>query len=74
MVRVKFGRDGQGGMKALDMGNCSINIWDESEFELAWSKKSRSYFENNNFPVFLLSDISNTLIFKVPDVLYWANF
>ena len=44
MVRVKFGRDGEGGMKALDMGNCSINIWDESEFELVWSKKSRSYF------------------------------
>ena len=34
-ARVKFGRDGEGGMKALDMGNCSINIWDESEFELA---------------------------------------
>ena len=56
MARVKFGRDGEGDMKALEMGNCSINIWGESEIELAWSKKSSSYFENN-FPIFLLSDI-----------------
>ena len=58
MARVKFGRDGEGNRKALDMGNCSVNIWDGSEFELAWSKKSSSYFENY-FPIFLLSDISN---------------
>ena len=30
------------------MGNCSINICDGSELELAWSKKSSSYFENNS--------------------------
>ena len=73
MARVKFGREGEGGRKALDMGNGSINIWDRSELEWAWSKKSSLYFENN-FPIFLLSDISNTLIFKVHDVLHWMNF
>ena len=73
MARVKFGRDDEGGRKALDMWNCNINIWDKSELKLAWSKKSSSYFENN-FPIFLLSDISNTLIFKVRDVLHWVNF
>ena len=26
MARVKFGRDGEGGRKALDMWNCNINI------------------------------------------------
>ena len=26
MARVKFGRDGEGSRKALDMGNCSVNI------------------------------------------------
>ena len=25
-ARVKFGRNGEGGRKPLDMGNCSINI------------------------------------------------
>ena len=26
LARVKFGKDGEGGRKALDMGNFSINI------------------------------------------------
>ena len=26
MARVKVGRDGEGSSKALDMGNCSVNI------------------------------------------------
>ena len=38
LARVKFGRDGEGGRKALDMGKFSINIWDGSELKLAWSK------------------------------------
>ena len=63
LVRLKFDRDGVGHREALDMVNCSINIWDESELELAWSKKRSSYFENK-FPIFLLPGISNTTIFK----------
>ena len=73
MARVKLGRDDERGRKALVMENCSINIWDESELELAWSKKSSSYFENY-FPIFLLSDISNALIFRMRDVLHWVKF
>ena len=40
LARVKFDRDGEGGREAIGMGNCSINIWDGSDLELAWSKKS----------------------------------
>ena len=40
MTKVKFDRDSDGGREALDMGNGSINIWDGSELELGWSKKS----------------------------------
>ena len=61
MARVKFDRDGEGGREALGMGNCCVNVWDGSELELAWSKKGSSYF-GNNFPIFLLSGISNTSI------------
>ena len=64
LARVKFGRDGETGWRALDMENCSSNTWDASELELAWPKKNSSYFENN-FLIFLLSDIFNTSIFKV---------
>ena len=63
LARLKFDRDGVGHREALDMVNCSINIWDESELELAWSKKRSSYFENK-FPIFLLPGISITTIFK----------
>ena len=55
------------------MGNRSISIWDGSELELAWSKKSSSYF-GNNFPRFLSSGIPNTSIFQVGDVLHWIIF
>ena len=55
------------------LGNCSINIWDGSELELAWSKKSSSKFENN-FPMFLLTLISNPSVFNVRDVLHWVIF
>ena len=72
LARVKFDRDGEGGREALGMGNCSINIWDGSDLELAWSKKSSSSFENN-FPIFLLFGNSNTSIFKVRGVLHWVN-
>ena len=65
-------RDGDRGRKTLGIGNCSINIWDGSELELAWLKKKSSYFENN-FPILLLSGISNTSIFKVCDILHWVN-
>ena len=51
MSRVKFDRDGEGGREALDMGNCSINIWDGLELELALFKKNNLYFENNS-PIF----------------------
>ena len=66
LARVKYHRDGEGGREGLGVGNCSINIWDGSEPELAWSKKSSSYFKNN-FPIFLLSGISNTSICQVRD-------
>ena len=56
---IKYDRDGGRVREALSMGNCSINIWDGSELELALCKKSSSYF-GNNFPTFLLSGISNT--------------
>ena len=55
------------------LGNCSINIWDGSELELAWSNKSSSKFENN-FSIFLLSLISNPSVFDVRDVLHWVIF
>ena len=73
MARVKYDRDGEWGREAVVVQNCSINIWDGSELELAWSNKRSSYFENN-FPTFLLSGISNTSIYKVRDVLHWVNF
>ena len=73
LARVKVDKDVERGTEALGMGNCCINIWDGSELELAWTKKNSSYFENN-FPVFSLSANSNTLPFKVCDVLHWVNF
>ena len=73
LARAKFGRDGEGDREALGVGNRSINIWDGSELELAWSKKSSSYFENN-FPIILSSGISNASMFKVVDALHWVTF
>ena len=35
----------EGGRKALDMGDCSINISDGSELELTLSKKGSSYLK-----------------------------
>ena len=54
LAKSRFNRDGEVGREARGMGNSSINIWDGSELELAWSKESSSYFEDN-FPIFLLS-------------------
>ena len=73
MTKVIFDRDGEGGKEAPVMGNRSINIWDGSEQKFVWSKKSSSHFENN-FPILLLSGISNTSIFKVCDVLHLSKF
>ena len=42
LTRAKFDRDGEGGKEALGMRNCSINLLNGSELELAWSKKSSS--------------------------------
>ena len=78
--RVKYDRDGERGREGLDVGNCSINIWDVSELELTWSNKNSSYFENNfsifwYYPLFLiLSGILNISICKVRDVLHRVNF
>ena len=72
-ARAKLDRNGKGARKALGTGNWSIKILDGSELELAWSKKSSSYFENN-FPICLLFGISSTPIFKLRDVLHWENF
>ena len=71
LTRVKIDKDGKRGRVALGIGNQnhSVNIWDESKLELALTKKSSSYFENN-FPIFLLSGISNKLTLKVRDVLH----
>ena len=73
LPRVKCDRDGKGGREVLGMENSSVNIWDGSELELAWSKKSSLYFENN-FPLFFLSGISNTSNFKLRDVLHSISF
>ena len=62
-------KNSEGGRKALDMGDCSINISDGSELELTLSKKISSYFESN-FQIFLFSCISKTSILKVHDVLH----
>ena len=51
------------------MGNRCVNVWDGLELKLAWYNKNSSYFENN-FAIFLLSAISNTLNFKEHDVLH----
>ena len=59
--------------EALGMGYCSSNAWNCLEMKLAGSRKNSSYFENN-FPIFSLSGSSNTLVFKVYDVLYWVHF
>ena len=69
LAKVKLGKDSERGRGNLGMGNHSINIWDGSELELAWSNKSKSYFEDH-FPIFLLYGISNTSIFKMHDVLH----
>ena len=37
LARVIHDKDGEGGREALGIGNHSINIWDGSELELAWS-------------------------------------
>ena len=58
--------------RVLGLGNPSVNIWDGPELGLTL-KKSSSYFQNN-FPIFLLSGISNTPIFKVRDALHRVNF
>ena len=39
LARVKLDGNGKGGKEALSMRNGSINIWEGSELELAWSKK-----------------------------------
>ena len=70
---VIFERYRERGRNALGMESCSIGIWVESDLGLAWSKKSSSFFENN-FPIFLLSGISNTSIFKIHDISHWINF
>ena len=63
MDREKIDQDGEEGREALGMENFSINIWNESELELVWSKKSSAYFENN-FSISLLPGISNTSVPK----------
>ena len=40
LARVKIDRNDEGDREALVKRNFSINIWDGSELELAWSKKS----------------------------------
>ena len=67
LARVKCDRDGKGGREVLGMENRSVNIWDGSELELAWSKKSSSYFENN-FPIFFY------LAFRIPRILSGGMF
>ena len=68
LTRVKYDKDGEGGgRKALGMANCSINTWDGSELELAWFKKSSSYFESN-FPIFLSSSISRCVMFYIEQI------
>ena len=68
----KLDRYGEGGWKTLGLGNRNINTWYESELELAWSKKRSSNFVKN-FPIFLLSSISNTSIFNVHHVSHWVH-
>ena len=68
LAREKFDGHGEGGSEAY-----YLNIWDGSEQELAWFKKSSSYFVNN-FSIILLSGISDTSIIKMRDVLHWVNF
>ena len=60
LARVKFDRDGEGGREDLGMGNCSINIWNRWELELAWSKRSSSYLNqsSNFFIIWYFENIS----------------
>ena len=53
-VLKKFDKNGKGSRKALGMGNCSINIWDGSELEQAYSKKRNLYFENSFCNIFII--------------------
>ena len=57
-------------MEAVGMRNCSLDIWDGSELELARSKKSNSYFEKN-MPI---GGVLNTSIFTVRDASHWLDF
>ena len=70
---VKLNRNGKGSRKVVGMEDCSINILDPSELELAWSWKSSSYFEKK-FLICLLFGILYTSMFKVHDVLHWLDF
>ena len=73
LAKVKFDRVGEEGSEALGMENCSINIWDGSDLELALSKNSSSYFENN-FPIFLLSSILNSSIHRVHRYIWYIKY
>ena len=66
---MKYDRDSEGGREALGVGNCSVYIRDGSKLELTSSKKSSSFFVNN-FPIILLSGISNTSFCKVHNILH----
>ena len=71
MAKIKFDSNGEGDRETLGRGN--TNTWNGSKLELASSKKSSSYSENN-FPILLLSGILNKSIYKVLDVLHSVNF
>ena len=72
MARVKTDRDGEEDREAPGMGFCSIDIWVRSELELAWSKKSSSYFERNFQYFYYL--VFQIWYFKRRDILHWVNF
>ena len=64
---IKYDRDGGRVREALSMGNCSINIWDGSELELALCKKSSSILE-------ITSKHFYYLVFQIHRFLRWVMF
>ena len=69
LARVKFDRHGEGDSEALGMSNCSINIWDGSEQEFAWFKKTvhilKTIFQCFYYLVFRIHQLLRCAMFYI---------
>ena len=76
LAMIKYDRNGEGGREKYDsdveraretlgVGNCSINIRDGSELELALWKKSSLYFEKIYYLVFRIYRFVRCVMFYI---------